>query len=180
MSQKKIAVINDLAGYGRCALTISLPLLSAHGLQACPIPTAIFSNHTAFSSFHQTDLTNILYDYVNEWEKLGLSFDGILSGFLNSPEQIDFVIEFIRTFRTPQTVVIIDPVLGDHGHTYRTITPEMCEKMKELAYLADVLTPNLTEACLLADYPYHTEDWNETEMYTLMKRLQKFQATCFL
>ena len=175
MSQKKIAVISDLAGYGRCALSISMPLLSAHGLQVCPVPTAVFSNHTAFPSCHQTDLTPILYDYVNEWEKLSLTFDGILSGYLSSPEQIAFVTDFIKRFRTPESIVIIDPVMGDHGKLYRAITPEMCTRMKELVHLADVLTPNLTEACMLTDTPYLTQPTRK-ELTVLLEKLLAFGA----
>ena len=175
MLQKKIAVINDLAGYGRCALSISMPLLSAHGLQVCPVPTAVFSNHTAFPSCHQTDLTPILYDYVHEWEKLGLTFDGILSGYLSSAEQIAFVIDFVNRFRTPETVVVIDPVMGDHGKIYRAVTPEMCANMKQLVHLADVLTPNLTEACILTDTPY-LEHPTRKELTVLLEKLLAFGA----
>lgn len=173
---KKIAAINDLTGFGRCALTVTIPIISAMGIQCCPVPTSLFSNHPGFSHFYSRDFTSHLPEYLAHWKDLNLTFDGILSGYLNSIEQISIVKQLITDFSTEHTKVIVDPVMGDNGHLYSIYTKEMCEAMKELASLAHILTPNLTEACLLADYPYHAEDWNETEMYTLMNRLQKFQA----
>ena len=173
---KKIAAINDLTGFGRCALTVTIPIISAMGIQCCPVPTSLFSNHPGFSHFYSKDFTNHLPEYLAHWKDLNLTFDGILSGYLNSIEQISIVKQLITDFSTEHTKVIVDPVMGDNGHLYSIYTKEMCEAMKELASLAHILTPNLTEACLLADYPYHAEDWNETKMHTLMKRLQKFQA----
>ena len=85
--QKKIALINDLCGFGRCSLTVSLPIVSALGIQACPVPTAVFSNHTAYRSFYKHDMTDALDSYIAEWRKLSLSFDAVLAGYLASPEQ---------------------------------------------------------------------------------------------
>lgn len=168
--QKKIAILGDLTGYGRCALTVSLPLLSAHGFQACPVPTAILSNHTGFSSFFMEDYTKNLPAFFSEWKKLNLSFDGILTGFLGSIEQVDLVIDFIRNFKTPETQIIVDPVMGDNGSAYQTFTKEHCSEMKKLAALADILTPNITEACILADFPYK-EHFSRKELLALSDRL---------
>ena len=168
--QKKIAVLGDLSGYGRCALTVSLPLLSAHGFQVCPVPTAVFSNHTGFPSFFMEDFTDKIPAFVKEWEKLSLTFDGIMTGFLGSIEQVDLVIDFIKRFKQPDTLLLVDPVMGDNGTAYQTYTKEHCNEMKKLASLADILTPNLTEACLLTDTPYK-EHFTKKELAALAERL---------
>lgn len=93
-SQKKLALINDFCGFGRCSLTVSIPIVSAMGIQACPVPTAVFSNHTAYKSFYKHDMTAALDSYLSEWSKLHLKFDAILSGYLSSPEQIGITSEF--------------------------------------------------------------------------------------
>lgn len=169
-SQKKIAVLGDLTGYGRCALTVSLPILSAHGFQACPVPTAVLSNHTAFESFFMVDTTPKLPSYFNEWEKLSLTFDGILTGFLGSSRQVDLVLDFIHRFKKESCIVVVDPVMGDNGTAYQTCTKTYCREMKKLVKLADILTPNLTEACLLADIPYK-EAFTEKELFSLAQKL---------
>ncbi len=152
--QKKIAVLGDLSGFGRCSLAVSLPLISHLGIQCCPLPTAIFSNHTGFSSFYFSDYTENMAPYMAEWQKLGLEFEGILTGFLGSTEQITLVERFLQTFARPHTKVIIDPVMGDNGRPYATYTSELCREMKRLVRYADILTPNVTEACILTDTPY--------------------------
>ena len=129
-NQKKIAAINDLSGFGRCSLAVALPLISHLGIQCCPLPTAILSNHTGYPSFHFDDYTPSIPAYMAEWKKLELEFDGILTGFLGSQEQIHLVEQFIREFTTPRTIIIVDPVMGDYGKPYATYTPEMCQGMK--------------------------------------------------
>lgn len=119
--QKKIAVINDLSGFGRCSIAVALPLISHLGVQCCPLPTAIFSNHTGFNSFYFDDYTHSMGPYMAEWEKLGLEFEGILTGFLGSEQQIGLVEQFIETFSTERTTVIMDPVMGDNGRPMRLI-----------------------------------------------------------
>ncbi len=169
--QKKIAVINDMAGFGRCALSVSMPIISAMKVQCCPIPTAIFSNHSAFPSFMFKDMTADMQAYVDEWKKIGLTFNGISSGFMGSKEQIDLVIKFIKEFSTKDTLVIIDPIMGDNGKTYATYTPQMCQEMKKMVAYADILTPNLTESCILTDTPFHDGKWKKKELETLAKKL---------
>lgn len=171
-SQKKIAIISDMAGYGKCALTVSLPIISAFGMACCPIPTAVFSNHTGYPDYYLRDLTEDMPAYIEQWKQLHFSFDGILSGYLSSEQQMDITAEFIRSFRTKDTVVIIDPVMGDHGKTYAAYTFTMCEKMKSLIPYADILTPNLTEACILTDTPYQTH-WTRKELTTLGQKLSQ-------
>ena len=172
----KIAAVNGIVGFGRSSLAVTVPVVSAMGIQCCPVPTALFSNHSGFSTFYKQDLTGQLPDYLNHWQKLSLTFDGILSGFLSSMEQIDLVRRLITEFSTDNTKVIIDPIMGDNGHLYSVYTKEMCEAMKGLAGLADILTPNLTEACLLTDTPYHDGDWTDEELHTLLERLKRYPA----
>ena len=104
--QKKIAVINDFSGFGRCSIAVSLPIISAMKVQCCPLPTSIFSNHTGFDSFFYTDYTEHMNAYMDEWKKLELRFDGILTGFLGSPEQIGIVKRFLELFKTKDNVTV--------------------------------------------------------------------------
>lgn len=150
----KIAVINDMTGFGRCALAVEMPIISHMGIQCCPVPTSIFSNHTAYDSFFFQDYTEYMEAYTAEWKKLGLKFDGILTGFHGSAKQIDMVERFIEEFSDEKTMVIVDPIMGDNGKKYSTYNSQMCEKMKELTTKADILTPNLTELCILAGENY--------------------------
>ncbi len=173
---QKIAVVNGIVGFGKSSLAVSIPVISAMGIQCCPVPTALFSNHPGFPQFYKKDLTAELPVYLDYWQKLSLTFDGILSGFLSSLEQIEMVKRLITEFSTEHTKVIIDPVMGDHGRLYSVYTEEMCEAMKDLASYAHILTPNLTEACILADVPYHDKDWTDTELHELLNRLTKYPA----
>ena len=170
MEQKKIAVINDISGYGRCSLTVTLPVISKMKVQCCPLPTAILSNHTAFPYYFFDDYTEKMPRYMEAWEKLGLSFSGIYTGFLGSKEQIEIVTDFIRKFAGEDTVVIMDPVMGDHGKPYITYTREMCEEMKKLVKYARILTPNVTEASILTDTPYK-EKWRKKEIRKMAEKL---------
>ncbi len=171
--QKKIAAINDLTGFGRCALTVSLPVISHMKLQCCPVPTSVFSNHAGYPEYFFDDYTQRLEQYLAMWKKLGLKFDGIMSGFLGSAEQIGVVEQFVREFRRQDTVVVIDPVMGDHGKIVGTYTEEMCREMRKLVSLADIITPNLTEACKLTDTPYKEKGWKKSELCAMAQKLRK-------
>ena len=171
-SQKKIAAINDLTGYGRCALTVSMPVISHMKIQCCPVPTSILSNHTGYEEYFFDDYTGRLPAYLRMWKKLGLEFDGIMSGFLGSKEQIGIVEEFIRQFRKKNTIVVVDPVMGDHGKIAGTYTEEMCHEMRKLVSYADIITPNLTEACKLTDTPYRESGWKMAELFELTGKLR--------
>ncbi len=116
--QKKIAVINDFSGFGRCSIAVALPIISAMRIQCCPLPTAIFSDHTGFDSFYMTDFTEHMEPYADEWAKLDLHFNGIATGFLGSVRQIDIVEHFLRRFDRDDTTVLVDPVMGDYGALY--------------------------------------------------------------
>ena len=168
--QKKIAVINDFCGFGRCSIAASLPIISAMKIQCCPLPTSIFSNHTGFESFYYTDYTEHMNIYMDEWKKLDLQFEGILTGFLGSPEQIGIVKRFLELFKTENNITVIDPVMGDYGKLYPTYSPNLAEQMNSLVPYADILTPNLTEACILTGTEYHP-DMNENELFVLCSKL---------
>ena len=168
--QKKIAVINDFCGFGRCSIAASLPIISAMKIQCCPLPTSVFSNHTGFDSFYYTDYTEHMNAYIDEWVKLDLRFHGILSGFLGSPEQIEIVKRFFGLFKTENNIIVVDPVMGDYGKLYPTYSSVLAEKMSALVPYADILTPNLTEACILTDTAYRS-DMNEDELTVLCRKL---------
>lgn len=168
--QKKVAVISDLSGFGRCALAVSLPLISRLGVQCCPLPTAVFSNHTGFPSFYFEDRTDGIEPTIREWKKLDLRFSAILTGFLGSFRQIGLAEAFLDAFQDENTRVVIDPVMGDRGKLYATYTPEMAKEMKKLACRAHVLTPNLTEACILTDRPY-SEQLTNAELTAMAEEL---------
>jgi len=131
-NQKKIAVINDFSGFGRCSIAVSLPIISAMKIQCCPVPTSIFSNHTGFDSYFFEDYTDKMRPYIAEWRKLDLHFNGICTGFLGSEAQIGIVGDFLQEFGGEGTIVLIDPVMGDYGKPYPTYTMEMCLEMKKL------------------------------------------------
>ncbi len=154
--QKKIAVINDFCGFGRCSIAVALPIISAMKIQCCPLPTAIFSNHTGFDRFYWSDCTEHMQHYADEWAHLGLRFEGIATGFLGSVEQIEIVERFLQRFGTGDNLVLVDPVMGDNGSLYPTYTTELAQSMKRLVKHAHILTPNLTEACVLTDTPYRS------------------------
>lgn len=169
-NQKKIAVINDISGFGRCSIAVALPVISVLKVQCCPVPTSIFSNHTGFKSFFFDDYTDKMTKYTDEWKKLGLKFDGISTGFLGSKKQIEIVTDFFRDFKTDDNLIIVDPVMGDYGKPYPTYTQEMCIEMKKLVGYADILTPNLTELCILTDTPYK-EKWKISEIKSMTEQL---------
>ena len=172
--QKKIAVINDIAGFGRCAVAVELPIISYMGVQCCPVPTAILSNHMGYPNFFLDDYTDRMETYIDNWRRLGLRFDGIASGFLGSVEQIEIVKKFIEDFAKEDALVIVDPVMGDHGRLYSTFTEELCARIKELVSRADITTPNLTEACRLAGVPYREGVWRKKELYAMADYISSF------
>ena len=168
----RVAAIHDISGFGRCSLTVAIPILSVMGLQCCPVPTASLSTHTGdFEGFTFLDMTDEMPKTAAHWASLGLDFQAIYSGFLGSERQIHIVEDFIRAFRRPDTVVVIDPVMGDHGEVYQTYTPAMCEGMAQLAAHADVITPNLTEAALLLGIPYESLPADEAGCRAIAEKL---------
>lgn len=169
---RRIAAIHDLSGIGRTSLMAVIPILSTMGFNVCPLPTAILSNHSQYPDFSFLDLTEEMPRIIDQWEKLGVTFDAIYTGYMGSPRQIEIVCGFIERFRTADTLVVVDPVLGDNGHLYSKMTQEIVEEMRRLACRADVLTPNLTEAFALLDRPYKTDCTTE-ELKDLIAELSE-------
>ncbi|MBO5533455.1 MAG: pyridoxamine kinase [Fibrobacter sp.] len=171
MPQKKIALINDITGFGRCSIAVMAPVVSAMKIQAVAVPTAILSTHTQFPEYYFDDYTPKMRDYIQTYKNLDMSFDAIATGFLGSEEQVDIVIDFIRTFKKPGVFTLVDPVMGDDGLLYKTYTPALSEKMKGLVRYADILTPNLTELCALTGTEYRDGNFNNTELENLCQQL---------
>ena len=165
----RLAMINDIAGFGRCSTTVSLPVISVMKVQVCPVPTSVLSNHLGFPLCHFDDYTSHMRDYIKVWNELGLTFDGLYCGFLGNEEQIDIVRGFVEMFRPP--LFLLDPVMGDHGRAYSSITETHVQKMKELLPLADIITPNITEACLLTGTPWKDGEWTMQELSGLCLKL---------
>ena len=172
---KKIAVINDLSGFGKCSLTAAIPVISAHGVQCCPLTTGIFSNQTGFDSYKYLDCTDIMQDFINEWKSLDVKFDGILSGFIANSKQGSIISDFIDDFKTPETLVVVDPVMADDGILYDCYDDNSVSQIIALTEKADIITPNLTELCIICD-----ENYNETIKLPKEKLLDKIKGVCSL
>lgn len=173
------AVINDLTGFGRCALNVSVPVMSALGVRVLAAPTAVLSNHTAFDEYYFSDLTDGMEQYFKKWESLGLNYDGIYTGFLGSEHQVEIISDFIKRSRRENTLLFVDPVMGDDGKLYSTYTPELVARMRTLVRDADIITPNLTEACFLADIPYEEmENADGKKLFSLAEKLTGLGAKC--
>ena len=169
--QKRIALINDITGFGRCSVTVQLPLISALKIQACPLPTAILAAHTGFPVHYMDDYTRHMKAHMDNWQALNLEFDGILTGFLGSKDQIELVLEFARRFKKENTLFVVDPVMGDGGKLYSSYNEELCLKMRQLLNVADVLTPNLTEVCQLLDIEYPDKMPTEAELLKMAQAI---------
>lgn len=170
----RIAAIQDLSGLGRCSLAVIAPILSVMGEQCCPLPTAVLSANTAYPpSAHAAfrDLTSEMQTSILHWAELDVRFDAIYSGFLGSAGQIDVLHQFIDRFYGHDTLLLVDPVMGDEGKRYRTYTPEMCLRMEELAVRADLITPNLTEAAILLGENYADVPTTQSGMENWLSRL---------
>ena len=154
---KKVAAVHDLSCIGRCSLTVILPVLSCMGIQVCPLPTAILSTHPGgFTDVAICDFTSHIPDFSAHWQREGIGFDCIYSGFLASEEQIGIVSRFIEDFSSRRPLVLVDPVMGDDGKLYSFFTNTMKEKIKALVQKADVITPNYTEAGFLLGEPWES------------------------
>lgn len=157
----RVAAVHDLCGYGKCSLGVAIPVLSAAGCDVCPVPTGLFSSHTAFPGWYMHDTTGILNNYLGAWDGIGVEIDAVYSGFLGAPEQVDVIRSLYEKF--PRAVHMVDPVMADHGKVYPTYTPELCEAMAGLAQGADILTPNLTEAAIILGEPIG-DAWGGTDI----------------
>ncbi|GAB6170489.1 pyridoxamine kinase [Clostridium carnis] len=171
---KKVAAVHDISGIGRCSLTAAIPILSVLGVQCCPYPTAVLSSQTGFEGFSFLDLSNEMEKYKKSWKDLNIKFDCIYSGFLGSEKQIEILKEFIKSQK--ESLIIIDPVMGDNGILYDTYTYSMCSKIKELVSLAYLVTPNLTEACILTNREYSDKIINIRDLKDIAKDICKLGA----
>ncbi len=166
MQQKRVLAIHDISCFGRCSLTVALPIISATGLECTVIPTAVLSTHTGgFTGFTYRDLTEDIRPIVNHWKSLDLNFDSIYTGFLGSFEQIDLVSDVFDDLKNKGTMVVVDPVMADNGELYKIFPENFPEGMKRLCKKADVILPNVTEACLMLGEKYepgpYTKEWVE-------------------
>ncbi|MEG0071254.1 MAG: PfkB family carbohydrate kinase [Raoultibacter sp.] len=165
----RVAAVHDMCGYGKCSLGVAIPVLSAAGCDVCPVPTGLFSSHTAFPGWYMHDTTEMLCDYLEAWKKIGVEIDAVYSGFLGAPEQVDRIRDIYSTY--PDALRVVDPVMADHGKVYPTYTPELCSAMAELACGADILTPNLTEAAIILGEEWVGTDITDDEAYRLIDAL---------
>lgn len=170
MEPQRVAAIHDMSGFGRCSLTVILPTMSTMGMQVVPVPTAILSAHTGgLGEVAVRDLTDYINPALEHYKRLGIGFDCIYSGFLGSAEQIGLCRNFFETY--PDAMVVVDPVMGDHGKAYRTCTPELQKGMGELVCHADIITPNLTEVCILLGQEYPTGPLSIQQAKSMLVRL---------
>ncbi|MBQ7121540.1 MAG: pyridoxamine kinase [Clostridia bacterium] len=170
--QKRVACIHDISGIGKCSLTAAIPIISAAGIEAAAMPTAVLSTHTGnITGFTYRDLTADLEPFANHWKSLGITFDGIYSGFLGSTEQVDIVCNFIDEFKTDNTVVIVDPAMADGGRMYTTFDDAFAKEMILLCKKADIIVPNLTEAAFLLGEKYIEPPYTEEYIEGIVKRL---------
>lgn len=170
-SVKRVAAIHDLSGFGRSSLSVVIPIISSMNHQVCPVPTAVLSTHTGgFKNYSFVDLTSSMEAFLSHWRELKLEFDCIYSGFLGSIEQIGIIDRFINDFKKNNTLVVVDPVMGDNGRLYDTMDNNMVVKMRNLIEKADVITPNYTEAVYLLGEDYNQEI-NELKIKVWLKRL---------
>lgn len=177
---KHIICIQDISCYGKCSLTVALPILNAAGLHVSPLPTALLSTHTGgFGNPHKLDLHNEMKGILNHWENIAISADAIYSGYAANKQQLDLVKQAFQQY--PDALHLVDPVMGDHGKRYASLSNDVELGMKELCHNADIITPNMTEAYILLDEPFQTEPYSETELFRITTALkQRYQADIIL
>ena len=172
---KRIITVQDISCVGRCSLTVALPIISAAGVEAGVLPTAVLSTHTAFPKFTFCDLTDEIEGISKTFEELDIDFDAIYTGYLGSFRQLGLVSELIDRHKTDKCAVVIDPAMADHGKLYKGFTPEFAAAMAGLCAKADLIIPNLTEACLMLGIPY-TEEYDEEFIRSILKKLTDLGA----
>ena len=169
---KKVVSIQDISCFGKCSLTVALPIISVMGIETAVIPTAVLSTHTGsgFSGYTFRDLTSDIPDISKHWQSLGLHFDALYTGYLGSIEQVQIVSDFFDAFGTKDNFIVVDPVLGDGGRLYAGFTQDMVREMRRLCRKADYIIPNMTEASFLLDIPY-TETYDQPYVENVLRRL---------
>ena len=173
---KRIATIQDISCLGKCSLTVALPLISAMGVEACVVPTAVLSTHTMFSGYTFRDLTEDMPAIADHWQAEGFRFDAIYTGYLGSQQQLDIVADYFDRFGRDSCLKIVDPVMGDNGLLYAGFTPEFAREMGKLCGKADVIMPNMTEAAFMLDIPYVASGYSEDYIRDLLKKLTDLGA----
>ncbi len=175
---KTVVAMHDLSSVGRCALTVAIPVLAAMGVQPIPAPTAVLSAHTAFPEFVSRDLTEYLGECLNEWERMNLQFDCVYTGYLADARQTEMALDFIG--KQGNAKIVVDPVLGDDGQMYRALPKEMPQAMRRLCSVADLITPNLTEAALLTGEDYPEGAIGEEALESMLRKLRSLGANTVL
>ena len=173
---KRVLTVQDISCVGKCSLTAAIPVISAMGIEVCPLPTAILSNHTAFSSFSFLDLTDKIPEIINEWKKQGFHFDAIYTGYLGSIKQIDLVHKILDEFAQNDTLVVIDPCMADNGKLYTGFSQDFVNQMAKLCGRANVILPNMTEACFLVNQDYDFLVQTNESITKLMEKLLSLGA----
>ena len=169
---KRVAAIHDISGFGKCSLTVALPIISAAGIEVSVLPTAVLSTHTGgFTGFTYRDLTEDIQPIADHWKSLDIRFDSIYTGFLGSFEQLDLVTNFFKMFKTEDNLILVDPVMADNGELYKIFSPEFAKGMSKLCEQADIIVPNLTEAALLIGEPYNPGPYSKSYIEDIMKKL---------
>ena len=174
---KRIVTIQDISCVGKCSLTVALPIISAAGVEAAILPTAVLSTHTAFSKFTFRDLTDEINPIAETWDALGLTFDAVYTGYLGSFEQIELVEQFLGRFRKADTAVFVDPAMADNGVLYKGFTQDFADRMAGLCGKADLILPNLTEAAFMLHLPYQPE-YDEAYVRQVLRKLTGLGARC--
>ncbi len=168
---KKVVTIQDISCFGKCSLTVALPVISAMGIETAVIPTAVLSTHTGgFQGYTFRDLTSDIPAIANHWKSINLNFNAIYTGYLGSQEQVQIVSDFFDDFKTENTIIVVDPVMGDAGKLYAGFTPDFAEKMAKLCTKADYIIPNMTEVSYLLGIPY-CENYDEDFIKDCLKKL---------
>ena len=171
ISMKKVVTIQDISCFGKCSLTVALPVISAMGIETAVIPTAVLSTHTGgFQGWTFRDLTNDIPDIAAHWKKLDLKFDAIYTGYLGSKEQIKIVSDFFDDFGREDNLIIVDPAMADNGKLYAGFTDDFVQEMTKLCSKADFIIPNMTEAAFLLGIPYK-EDYDRAYVEDILRRL---------
>ncbi len=172
---KRIVTLQDISCVGKCALTVALPVISSMGVETSVIPTALLSAHSVFSDFTFLDLTDEIEKIARHWTSQKLTFDAIYTGYLGSRHQIEVVSGFFDAFRTQDNLIFVDPAMADQGKLYAGFDMEFAKAMTELCRKADIIDPNITEACLLTGMTYR-EQYSEGYVRELMSRLAELGA----
>lgn len=170
--QKRIAAIHDISCFGRCSLTVALPIISAAGIETSVIPTAVLSTHTGgFTDFTYRDLTDDILPIADHWQSLGLTFDAIYTGFLGSFAQLDIVSEIFDRFGHAGNMILVDPVMADNGALYKIFPSDFPQGMRKLCEKADVIVPNITEATLMLEESFREGPYTKEYIESLIKKL---------